>query len=293
MEADQLEVIQQMLSVAFDLETPPKRTVQITEVWPAAVETDFDDGKWQEFLEVLTEKGYFKGCEEGSDEHKKRLEKAKLRFIEKSNPYEGLSAEQLKARGNELMTQGQHKKAIGFYSKAIELDTENAVYYCNRAAAYTHCNQFTDAVRDCEKSAQLRPDYSKAYSRLGTAHFYQNNWAQAVSAFKKACDIEPDNVNYKQDLATAEEKVASAPPAMPGMPGLPGMGGPGGFDMNALASMMANPQMQQMAQSVMSNPNFSSMVQKMAENMGMGGAEGPDFSKMSEMLNARADPNQP
>lgn len=45
-------------------------------------------------------------------------------------------ADKHKSEGNELMKQEKFKEALEQYNKAIEIDASNAVYYCNRAAAY-------------------------------------------------------------------------------------------------------------------------------------------------------------
>ena len=287
LEAEQLDVVQEILKNAFDLKDGESSAVRLVEIFPAEEEAavPIDEEKWEEFLKVISDKGYFNGCDEGSAEFAERKEKARAKYIARSNPYEGMSPDQLKGKGNELMQKGQHKTAIGYYSKAIELDATNAVFYANRAAAYTHLNQYSEAVRDCEKATQIKPDYSKAFSRLGTAHFYMQNFAGAVGAFQSAADLEPENEGYKQDLLSAQQKLSAAPAGgAGGMPG--GMPGMPGFDFGQMGQMMANPQFQQMAQSVMQNPAFGSMMENMAKNMG-GGAGGPggmpDMAQMANM----------
>lgn len=280
----QREVATDLLKNAFQIKdiAPFETSESLEDIWTRgapkveATGEQYDKEKFQEFIEVLNGKGYFKGCEQGSDEYNGRLEKAKAKFLKRSNPYQDMTPDQLKQRGNELMTKGQHKDAVGFYTKAIELDPGTAVYYANRAAAYTHLNQFSDAVRDCEKATAIKPDYSKAYSRLGTAYFYQSKYKEAVEAYKKACDLDPENQAYKADLAAAEEKASKPAPV-----GIPGM--PPGMDFGAVSEMMNNPQFMQMAQNFMQNPEFSKLVQNMATNMGMGmGGQGgpPDFSQL-------------
>lgn len=53
------------------------------------------------------------------------------------------------------------------YSKAIELNNTNAIYYSNRAAAYSHIGQHHKAIEDCKRAIVIDPLYVKAYSRLG------------------------------------------------------------------------------------------------------------------------------
>eukprot|EP01065_Artemidia_motanka_P043533 TRINITY_DN6051_c0_g2_i1.p1 TRINITY_DN6051_c0_g2~~TRINITY_DN6051_c0_g2_i1.p1 ORF type:complete len:396 (+),score=178.60 TRINITY_DN6051_c0_g2_i1:91-1278(+) len=287
--AEKQAVIAGILKESFGIDDAAKFECaeKLEDIWakgapaasPAAVEVD--EKKWQEFIDVLKQKGYFKDCEDGSDEYKSRMQKARAKFIARSNPYEGMTPDQLKAKGNELMTKGQHKSAVGYYCKAIELEPEKAIYYANRAAAYTHLNQFNDAVRDCEAATRLDPGYAKAYSRLGTAYFYLNKYTEAAEAYKKACDIDPENEAYKADLAAAEQKKAE-PPRMGGMPG-------GMPDFSAMGKMMENPQFMQMAQNLMANPQFSQMVQNMATSMGMPQMGGMDPQQMVGEMEPDAD----
>lgn len=55
-----------------------------------------------------------------------------------------------------------------------------------RAAAYTQMRQFNEAIKDCLKSIEIDPNYSKAYSRLGLAYYAQGKYGDAISkGFKK------------------------------------------------------------------------------------------------------------
>lgn len=55
-----------------------------------------------------------------------------------------------------------------------------------RAAAYTQIHQYAEAVRDCLKSIDIDPNYSKAFSRLGLAYYAQGNYNDAIEkGFKK------------------------------------------------------------------------------------------------------------
>merc|ERR1719150_2405468 len=155
-------------------------------------------------------------------------------------------AERLKTEGNNLMRTEKFVDALEMYSKAIELDGGNPVFYCNRAAAHSKMNNHHLAIEDCQRAIDMDPSYSKAYGRMGLAHSSLNKHKEAVENFKKALELEPDNESYKSNLQIAEDKVKSgvAPaaggiPGFPGMPGMPGMGGPGG--MPDLGAFLNNP----------------------------------------------------
>ena len=79
-------------------------------------------------------------------------------------------AERLKTEGNNLMRTEKFVDALEMYSKAIELDGGNPVFYCNRAAAHSRMNNHHLAIEDCQRAIDMDPSYSKAYGRMGLAH---------------------------------------------------------------------------------------------------------------------------
>ncbi|XP_033951859.1 small glutamine-rich tetratricopeptide repeat-containing protein beta isoform X2 [Pseudochaenichthys georgianus] len=138
-------------------------------------------------------------------------------------------AEQLKNEGNNHMKEENYRCAVECYTKAIDLDLRNAVYYCNRAAAHSKLGNYTEATGDCERAIGIDPTYSKAYGRMGLALTAMNKYPEAISFFKKALVLDPDNDTYKSNLKIAEQKQKEA--SSPIAAGL-------GFDM---ASLINNP----------------------------------------------------
>lgn len=237
--------------------------------------------KLQEFISILKTKGYFQGVEEGSPAYAERYEKAKQKFNARNNPYDGLSADQLKTHGNQKMVSGQYQEAVNYYTKAIELDAASAIYYANRAAAHTHLKEYKKAIADCEASLRIDSNYSKAYSRLGTALFYEGNYQKAVENYARACDIDPANEGYRADLKAAEEKLREAETAV--------AAGGNPFDFSNISGILNNPEFMAMAQNVMKQPQFAEMVNNIAGNLGTGMPAGgmPDFSQMFANLAAQ------
>ncbi|CAL5024564.1 unnamed protein product [Urochloa decumbens] len=118
-------------------------------------------------------------------------------------------AESFKSKGNELMRSSQHLKAVELYTCAISLSRKNAIYYCNRAAAYTLLNMNNEAIEDCLKSIEIDPNYSKAYSRLGSAYFSLGNYQDALyKGYLKAAELDPGNENVRQNIEVAKKKLA-------------------------------------------------------------------------------------
>jgi len=173
-------------------------------------------------------------------------------------------ADKFKNEGNELMKQEKYKEALDFYNKAIEIDKNNAVYYCNRAAAHSKLNDFTNSIEDCKNALKIDPSYSKAWGRLGLALLSNNQNEEAYEAYGKAIQLEPTNEGYKQNLKIVEEKIrASAASSFPDMGNLGGM-----------MSMFNNPQFMNMASQIMSDPQMQSVMSNLVGSM-FGGAGGP------------------
>ncbi|XP_015260980.1 PREDICTED: small glutamine-rich tetratricopeptide repeat-containing protein alpha [Gekko japonicus] len=160
-------------------------------------------------------------------------------------------AERLKTEGNEQMKAENFESAISYYGKAIELNPSNAVYYCNRAAAYSKLGNYAGAVRDCERAINIDPKYSKAYGRMGLALSSLNKLSDAVIYYRKALELDPDNETYKSNLKVTEQKMKEAPSPT---------GGTGGFD---LAGLLNNPGFMSMASNLMNNPQVQQLMSGM------------------------------
>ncbi|KAM4548668.1 small glutamine-rich tetratricopeptide repeat-containing protein alpha isoform 1-T2 [Odontesthes bonariensis] len=172
-------------------------------------------------------------------------------------------AERLKSDGNDQMKVENYAAAVEFYSKAITLNPQNAVYYCNRAAAYSKLGNYAGAVQDCEQAIGIDPNYSKAYGRMGLALASLNKHTEAVSYYKKALELDPDNDTYKTNLKIAEEKMDTSSPTA----------GMGGVD---LAGLLSNPGFMNMASSLMNNPQVQQLMSGMMSGAygGVGGGPG-------------------
>ncbi|KAA0707891.1 Small glutamine-rich tetratricopeptide repeat-containing protein alpha [Triplophysa tibetana] len=165
-------------------------------------------------------------------------------------------AECLKTDGNDQMRVENFSAAVEFYSKAIQLNPQNAVYYCNRAAANSKLGNYAGAVQDCERAIGIDPNYSKAYGRMGLALASLNKYSEAVSFYEKALELDPDNGTYKDNLLIAEQKMKdtqSSPAGAMGGVDLAGLLSNPGF-MNMASNLMNNPQVQQLMSGMISGP---------------------------------------
>lgn len=164
-------------------------------------------------------------------------------------------AERFKVQGNEFIAANKPEKALECYSQAINLDSSNAIYFSNRAAAYSMLGDHFNALEDAKKSCNLNPNYAKAYNRRGKAHLALGEPEEAIVSFTKALELDPKDVNAKASLESARrilsgesEQISQSttPSASASAPQFPGM--PAGMD---FANIINNPQFMSMAQQMM------------------------------------------
>lgn len=117
-----------------------------------------------------------------------------------SNP----SAEQWKNNGNAAFQKGNNAEAIKCYSKAVELDPNNHVYYTNRATAYASAQDWEKALTDADKAVSLKNDWVKGWFRKGQALYELKRYDEAVDAYKRAVDLDPKNEDITSKWKEAE-----------------------------------------------------------------------------------------
>lgn len=174
-------------------------------------------------------------------------------------------AEKLKNEGNNLMKLDRFQEALDCYTKAIELDGCNAIYFCNRAAAFSKLNDHQSAIEDCKNAILIDPTYSKAYGRMGLAYASLNEHQRARDCYQKAVTLDPLNESYINNLKVAEEKLREL--------NLGPDGGAGGVD---LSSVFGNPALINMATQLIQDSNMRNMMAGLMSNTMTTGGGGMD-----------------
>lgn len=188
------------------------------------------------------------------------------------------AAEKFKNEGNDFIVKKKPTEAVSCYTRAIELDPTNAVYYCNRAAAYAMLNEHFKVVEDAKKSIELNPSYSKAYNRLGKAYLSLGEPEEAVTAFEKAAELEPRDATIKASLEQARRAASGdegLEAAFGGSSGTPAPAAMSGMPPMDFASLLKDPNMMKMAQEMMNSgamdkimrdPSAQEMLKNMSKN---------------------------
>jgi len=85
----------------------------------------------------------------------------------------------------------EFERAIEDFSKAIELDPNDAEAYYNRGLAYAKLGKYEQAIKDYDKAIELNPALADAYYNRGVAYVKLNKHEQAIEDFSKAIELNP------------------------------------------------------------------------------------------------------
>jgi type IV pilus biogenesis/stability protein PilW len=96
--------------------------------------------------------------------------------------------------GFAYLKQDNLDKAIEYYQKAIQLNSENPNPFYYLGLCYQQKENFPTAIENYKKVVALDESFQDTYFRLGTLYEKQNNQAKAMAALKKAVELDSSNL---------------------------------------------------------------------------------------------------
>lgn len=156
-----------------------------------------------------------------------------------------------KTKGNAALSAGNFKEAIECYTKAIELDGSQHVFFSNRSAAYLSCDEADKALEDAEACVKIKPDWAKGYCRRGAAYHKLKKYPEAMASYEDGLKVDPSNAACQSGLE--EVKAISASGSNP----LGNLFGPGIED-----RIRSNPRIAHLA----NDPSFMAILAQIQQN---------------------------
>lgn len=120
------------------------------------------------------------------------------------------AAAELKRRGNIEFGRGDYRHAAELFSRAIQLEPNNAVHLANRSLALLKLQRHDEALRDAEQVVEMRPDWSKAFYRQGAALQALERYTEAITSLERALSLDADNAKVKQAVEEAKNALKKA-----------------------------------------------------------------------------------
>jgi stress-induced-phosphoprotein 1 len=172
------------------------------------------------------------------------------------------TAEEFKAAGNAALQAGNVTEAVEQYTKAINADGANHVYFSNRSAAYLKKGDAHNALEDAEACLGLNPEFAKGYSRRGAALHALKRYNDSMASYNKGLEKFPTDAGLKKGLEDAtREKDAPYGSSTYGSSSSDAAAG-GLFNPAMMAQMAMNPKMKP----YLNDPAIMSKIQEAQKN---------------------------
>ena len=75
-------------------------------------------------------------------------------------------------------------ETIGFFKKAIKINSNNFEIYNNPGVALNNLGDIENAIHNYKKSLNLKPDFVPVIFNLGIAYTKTDNYKNAIKTFK-------------------------------------------------------------------------------------------------------------
>lgn len=143
------------------------------------------------------------------------------------------------------------------FSQAIALQPENHILYSNRSAAYASKKDWDNALKDADKTTEIKPDWAKGWGRKGAALHGKGDLLGANDAYEAGLKHDPSNAQLKSGLASVEKAMQQEAGGNP-------MGGLGDMfkDPNMIQKLAANPK----TSAYLADPSFMAKLQQIQQN---------------------------
>jgi stress-induced-phosphoprotein 1 len=118
-----------------------------------------------------------------------------------------------KDQANQYFKDCDYEQAVKLYSEILETDKNNHAVLSNRSAAYIKLDKYDLALTDAIKTTKLKPEWGKAWGRLGAALYGQDKLDESLVAYNKANELEPSEIytqmmdQIKEQLKTMKSKL--------------------------------------------------------------------------------------
>jgi tetratricopeptide (TPR) repeat protein len=109
-------------------------------------------------------------------------------------------AEGYSCLGDVYNGQGEYRKAVDEFKRAVALDSSRDTALRGLADAYEKLGDVSAAEATYQQAIALRPQYWAGYSALGAFYFRQARYADAVKMFQREVELAPENFQGYSNL---------------------------------------------------------------------------------------------
>jgi tetratricopeptide (TPR) repeat protein len=94
-------------------------------------------------------------------------------------------------QGYTALRSRQFSAAVEAFTRAIEMDPDNAEAYNHRGVARAYIGKIDDAISDYTRALEIKPELVGALNNRGSAYYQKKLLNQAIADYSKAIEINP------------------------------------------------------------------------------------------------------
>ncbi len=116
----------------------------------------------------------------------------------------------LKEQANKYFSEGEYEQAIKLYTELLDSTdlTNKHIILSNRSATYVNIQEYNKALTDAVECTKLKPDWGKAWARVGAALYGLDKLDEALVAYNKANQLEPSE-NYQKMIGEIKDSLTN------------------------------------------------------------------------------------
>ncbi|XP_076018404.1 protein SGT1 homolog isoform X2 [Genypterus blacodes] len=99
------------------------------------------------------------------------------------------------------------QKALEALNDALQGDSNNAEWFCQRAYAHILLQNYSCAADDAKKAQQLKPSLPLAFMRTGIAEYHLNHYEPAHAAFTQGHQLDVSDKSFEVWIKRSEEMM--------------------------------------------------------------------------------------
>uniref|UniRef100_A0A0E0LTS4 Uncharacterized protein n=1 Tax=Oryza punctata TaxID=4537 RepID=A0A0E0LTS4_ORYPU len=117
------------------------------------------------------------------------------------------SISELKSLGSMAFQSKNYLHAAGFYSRAMDLDPDDATLFSNRSLCWLRMGHGGKALLDAHECRKKQPDWPKACYRLGISLMSLKDYGNACDALFDGLKLDPADVQIENALREAFQNL--------------------------------------------------------------------------------------
>jgi hypothetical protein len=106
-------------------------------------------------------------------------------------------------RGSSYQELDMYSEAIKSYQKTIELKPDFSDAFTNLGIVYYKLARYDEAINAYKQAVRINPDSTLLYNKIGSAYVILGSYSKAVDNFKKATEIDPKDALSHYNLGIA------------------------------------------------------------------------------------------